>query len=164
MFNDNIEIFIKKVSESEIILSDDGETIGNLKMSGVDISRSSKRRSYLQKVLSNHGVLVNGDELYIKSNGADFAKRKHSLISAIMNISDMSLSLIHIFAMCNQTNTLVNTANQNTLSLRDGATANTNAILAKLDAIQNQALQDKIASLTAEKATLTAEILSLIHI
>lgn len=61
-------------------------------------------------------------------------------------------------AMCNQTNTLVNTANRNTLSLRDGATANTNAILAKLDAIQNQALQDKIASLTAEKATLTAEI------
>lgn len=61
-------------------------------------------------------------------------------------------------AMCNQTNTLVNTANQNTLTLRDGATANTNAILAKLDAMQNQALQDKIAALTAEKATLTAEI------
>lgn len=61
-------------------------------------------------------------------------------------------------AMCNQTNALVNTANQNTLSLRDGATANTQAIIAKLDAMQNQALQDKIASLTAEKATLTAEI------
>ena len=61
-------------------------------------------------------------------------------------------------AMCNQTYTLVNTANQNTLSLRDGATANTQAIIAKLDAMQNQALQDKIASLTAEKATLTAEI------
>lgn len=61
-------------------------------------------------------------------------------------------------AMCNQTNALVNTANQNALSLRDGATANTNAILAKLDAMQNQTLQDKIAALTAEKATLTAEI------
>lgn len=61
-------------------------------------------------------------------------------------------------AVCNQTNTLVNTANQNALSLRDGATANTNAILAKLDAMQNQALQDKIAALTADKATLTAEI------
>ena len=61
-------------------------------------------------------------------------------------------------AMCNQTNTLVNTANQNTLSLRDGATANTNAILAKLDAMQNQALQDKITALTAEKATLQSEI------
>lgn len=61
-------------------------------------------------------------------------------------------------AVCNQTNTLVNTANANTLSLRDGATANTNAILAKLDAMQNQALQDKISALTAEKATLQAEI------
>lgn len=61
-------------------------------------------------------------------------------------------------AVCNQTNTLVNTANANTLSLRDGATANTNAILAKLDAMQNQALQDKIAQLTAQNSTLQSEI------
>ena len=61
-------------------------------------------------------------------------------------------------AVCNQTNTLVNTANANTLSLRDGATANTNAILAKLDAMQNQALQDKIAALTAQNSTLQSEI------
>lgn len=59
---------------------------------------------------------------------------------------------------CESMNALTNTMNNNALSLRDGATANTNAILAKLDAIQNQALQDKTASLTAEKATLTAGI------
>lgn len=61
-------------------------------------------------------------------------------------------------ATCEQTHTLVDTANNNALSLRDGATANTNAILAKLDAMQNQALQDKIAALTAEKSTLQSEI------
>ena len=61
-------------------------------------------------------------------------------------------------AMCNQTNTLVNTANQNTLALRDGATSNTQAILSKLDAMQNQALQDKIAQLTAQNSTLQSEI------
>lgn len=61
-------------------------------------------------------------------------------------------------AVCNQTNTLVNTANANALSLRDGATANTNAILAKLDAMQNQALQDKISSLTAQNTALQGEI------
>lgn len=61
-------------------------------------------------------------------------------------------------AVCNQTNALTNTMNNNALSLRDGATANTQAILARLDAMQNQALQDKITSLTAEKATLAAEI------
>lgn len=61
-------------------------------------------------------------------------------------------------AVCNQTNTLVNNANQNALSLRDGATANTRAILDKLDAIQNQALQDKIAQLTAQNTSLQSEI------
>lgn len=39
-------------------------------------------------------------------------------------------------ATCNQTNTLVNTANQNTLALRDAGTANTNAIIGKLDQMQ----------------------------
>ena len=47
-------------------------------------------------------------------------------------------------SVCNQTNTLVNTANQNTLALRDAGTANTNAIISKLDAMQNQALLDTL--------------------
>lgn len=59
---------------------------------------------------------------------------------------------------CQNLNTLTGTMNANALSLRDGATANTNAILAKLDAMQNQSLQDKIAALTAEKAALQGEI------
>ena len=61
-------------------------------------------------------------------------------------------------AVCNQTNTLVNTANNNTLALRDGATANTNAILSKLSEMQNQAQQEKIASLTAQNTALQSEI------
>lgn len=61
-------------------------------------------------------------------------------------------------AVCNQTNTLVNNANSNTLALRDGATANTQAILAKLSEMQNQAQQDKIASLTAQNTALQSEI------
>ena len=61
-------------------------------------------------------------------------------------------------AVCNQTNTLVNTANANALSLRDGATANTQAILSKLGEMQNQAQQDKIASLTAQLTAAQSEI------
>ena len=61
-------------------------------------------------------------------------------------------------AVCNQTNALVNTMGQNTLSLRDGATANTNAILSKLAEMQNQAQQDKIAQLTAQNTALQSEI------
>lgn len=47
---------------------------------------------------------------------------------------------------------------EQTHSLVDSGNENTRAILAKLDSIQTQALQDKITALTAEKATLAAEI------
>ena len=61
-------------------------------------------------------------------------------------------------AMCNQTNNLVNTMNSNTLSLRDNGTSNTNAIIAKLDAMQNQALLDKIDSLRERNTTLLSQL------
>lgn len=59
---------------------------------------------------------------------------------------------------CQNMNTLTREMCDNTRSLRDGNQANTQAIIAKLDAMQNQALQDKIATLTAEKAALQGEI------
>lgn len=61
-------------------------------------------------------------------------------------------------AVCNQTNTLVGTANQNTLALRDAGTANTNAIIGKLDQMQNQALQDKIDALRERNTTLLNQL------
>lgn len=61
-------------------------------------------------------------------------------------------------ATCQQTNTLQNTMNQNTLSLRDSGTANTQAIIGKLDQMQNQALQDKIEALREKNSTLAAQL------
>lgn len=91
LFNDHIEIFVRKKTETEILLSDDGETLGNLSLSGVDVSRSSKRREYLQRILDNHGVRLEGEEMCVTSNGADFAKKKHALVSAIISVSDMDM-------------------------------------------------------------------------
>lgn len=61
-------------------------------------------------------------------------------------------------ATCQQTNTLQNTMNQNTLSLRDSSTANTQAIIGKLDQMQNQALQDKIDALRERNSTLANQL------
>lgn len=47
---------------------------------------------------------------------------------------------------------------EQTHTLVDNGNENTRAILAKLDAIQTQGLQDKIAALTAQNSTLQAEI------
>lgn len=46
----------------------------------------------------------------------------------------------------------------NTLSLRDSNTANTQSIIAKLDAIQNQALLDKIDTLREKNSTLISQL------
>jgi len=90
LFNDNIEIYVKKESESTFLLSDDGETIENLFLSGVDVMRSPKRKEYMQKVANNFGIQITAEgEITAVSNGADFARRKHDLISAISTISDM---------------------------------------------------------------------------
>ena len=61
-------------------------------------------------------------------------------------------------AICQQTNTLVNTANTNALSIRDAATANTNAILAKLDAAEMRAMQDKLDALRERNSSLVAQL------
>lgn len=55
-------------------------------------------------------------------------------------------------------NTLQNTMNANTLSLRDGATANSQAIIAKLDAMEARHCQEKIDQLTSEKLALQGQI------
>lgn len=92
LFNDNIEIFIKKESESKILLSDNGETIENLILSGVDVLRSQKHKDNMQKVADNFGIKITPEgEIVAESNGADFARKEHNMISAILSISDMSM-------------------------------------------------------------------------
>ena len=59
---------------------------------------------------------------------------------------------------CQNMNTLTREMNDNTRDLRDATQAQTQAILAKLDAAETRVLQDKITTLTAEKATLQSEI------
>ena len=92
LFNDNIDIFVKKESETKILLSDDGDTIENLFLSGVDVLHSPKRKEYMNKVANNFGIKITPEgEITTESNGADFAKKKHNMISAISSISDMSM-------------------------------------------------------------------------
>ena len=91
VLNDNIEIFVKKESETKILLSDDGETIEKLFLSGVDVLRSQKRKDYMQKVANNFGIKITPEgEIVTESNGADFARKMHNFMSAISLISDMS--------------------------------------------------------------------------
>ena len=61
-------------------------------------------------------------------------------------------------AICNQTNTLTSTMNANTQNLKDATLAQTQAILAKLDAAETRVLQDKIDAERAKNAALTTQL------
>jgi hypothetical protein len=97
LFNDNIEIFAKREKDT-IILSDDGVTMSNLKMLGVDISRSPKRKEIIDVVLRNYGISIKEEELYAETTDAGFSQTKHGLISAISEISDMEYMAKHTIA------------------------------------------------------------------
>lgn len=97
LFNDCIEIFIKK-EEDKILLSDDSLTIDNLTLLGVDIARSPKRMEFIKYVLRNYGVQLVDKELTVISSEKDFPQKKHALISAISEISDLGITAKHTVA------------------------------------------------------------------
>lgn len=94
LFNDNIEIYAKMES-GKIILSDDGLTLSNLELAGAPILRSTKRREWLEMVLLNYGIVLKENELQTVGNEKDFHQKKHNLICAISEISDMAMMAKH---------------------------------------------------------------------
>lgn len=90
LFNDHVEIFVKREG-TNILISDDGWTLDNLSMVGVDFNRSEKRRKILDNILNTYGVTLQGSELIVKANDKDFPMKKHALVSAIMNINDLEV-------------------------------------------------------------------------
>ena len=95
LFNDRIEIFAKK-QNGKIILSDDGETLRNLELSGVSFTRSAKRRGMLESILLNYGIkLENNEELVVEADDNSFAQKKLNLLSAISEASDLKVLSDH---------------------------------------------------------------------
>lgn len=95
LFNDPIEIYVKKDGDY-ILLSDDGMTLRNLDLVGVNVSRPQKRKEWLDSVLLNYGITLENDELCVKSKQNEFVQKKHNMICAISEISDMEITAKHI--------------------------------------------------------------------
>ncbi len=91
LFNDNIEIYAK-LDNGKLILSDDGITLSNLELAGASVLRSPKRKEWLDMIFLNYGIEVNADnELLAIGSERDFNQKKHNLICAISEVSDMAM-------------------------------------------------------------------------
>lgn len=97
LFNDTVDIYAKK-DGNKIILSDDGNTLRDLELSGLEVSRSPKRKEILDRILINYGVQITKDELTTEATEKDFPQKKLNLISAISETADMYYLARHTVA------------------------------------------------------------------
>jgi hypothetical protein len=94
VFNDTIEIYAKRKNGS-IILSDDGQTVRNLELSGMEISRSQGRKNIFEKILLNYGVRFENAELITEATDKNFPQKKHNFLSAIIEANDLFVLAKH---------------------------------------------------------------------
>jgi hypothetical protein len=95
LFNDSIEIYAK-LEDGKLILSDDGMTLANLELAGAPILRSPKRKEWLEMIFLNYGITLNDkNELQVIGTEKDFNQKKHNLICAISEVSDMAMMAKH---------------------------------------------------------------------
>lgn len=85
--NDHLRIYVKK-SEGGLILTDDGYTISDLKLSGCEFT-TEKRHQMLYSILNGFGVHLMNDELIVEATPDNFPQKKHNLIQAILSINDL---------------------------------------------------------------------------
>jgi hypothetical protein len=102
LFNDNIEIYVK-MDNNRIMLSDDGQTLSNLKLTGYSITQSGKKR--INMILLNYGIKRVDCELKVESTKKDFNQKKHNLLRAILEISTIAmLDKRTVTSLCNEVN------------------------------------------------------------
>lgn len=85
--NDYIHIYAKH-EKGGFILTDDGYTIQDLKLSGCDLD-SKRRKMLLETTLNGFGVKRNNDTLLINATSQNFSLQKHNIIQAILAVNDL---------------------------------------------------------------------------
>lgn len=89
--NDYIQIYAKRDND-KIVLSDDGVTIGELTMQGINFERSENRKNELNVILNSYGIKKGeNNNLYVICKEKNFAESKHRLIQAIFTVYDMCI-------------------------------------------------------------------------
>ncbi len=88
VFNDGIELYARK-ADNKITLSDNGETLNNLSLLGIEFNnRSKKRVDLLHRILRNYGVGIVNGELLLEASEKNFSQKKHNFLSALVEIND----------------------------------------------------------------------------
>lgn len=88
--NDLIEMYILANGDGTYSITDDGITISDLQLCGIDVSASARRKTMLETIISAYGVTkTDTDELMIHCTTNDLPLKKHMLAQCMVKVSDM---------------------------------------------------------------------------
>ena len=85
--NDRLQIYAKS-KDGGYLLSDDGQTIRDLEMSGCNID-TPKRKAILQTTLNGFGVGIDNGVLSTFAKSNTFSYRKHAILQAMLAVNDL---------------------------------------------------------------------------
>lgn len=94
MHNDFIHLFFIE-NENGYRIDDDGYTLSELNMLGVDVTNTKKRKEFFQTKLRIFGVSYDDktEQLYIKFDSlSEYPQKQHNLIQCLIQISDILLT------------------------------------------------------------------------
>lgn len=85
--NDHLQIYATK-RDDQIILSDDGYILSELRTSGVDLN-TPRRREIVQDILNGFGVKSDSRQLTAEASAKTLGQKVHSLLQAMLAINDL---------------------------------------------------------------------------
>ncbi len=89
-FNDAIEIYVLEKG-NKLILSDDGETISNLSLQGINFKESTKLKELLDSIIMKYGVSLTNNKLIIETAIESFPQSKHNILLAIIEVNSLNV-------------------------------------------------------------------------
>lgn len=85
--NDHVQVYVTK-RNGRILLSDDGYMLADLRTSGLDLN-TPKRKATFETIINGFGVKTDGRQLLVEASPRNVGQRLHSLIQAMLAVSDM---------------------------------------------------------------------------
>ena len=88
-FNDYMQIYVKQNADGTIAITDDGYIIGSLISSGMTIKKGSNRQKMLDRIATNYGISIVGEEITTIASVHNFPQKKHMIVQAMLAIDDL---------------------------------------------------------------------------
>lgn len=88
--NDFTQIYIKKLGNDQVKISDNGYIVDDLRMCGVSLT-GEKRNRIFHQILNGRGLQydVATDELFLICDRNQIAEKQHTLLQGMLDINDM---------------------------------------------------------------------------